>query len=40
VYPTHSSSYQTAYSDARKMYHTMTVYTTIFLKMNPWVWNM
>jgi len=33
------STYKTAYTDACKMYHTITVHTTIFLKMNPWVQN-
>jgi hypothetical protein len=36
----HSSTYLTAYTDACKMYHIITVYTAVFLKMNPWVRNM
>jgi hypothetical protein len=30
-----SSTYQTAYTDACKTHHTIIVYTTVFLKMNP-----
>jgi hypothetical protein len=33
------STYKTAYTDAYKMYHTITAYTTVFLKMNPRVRN-
>jgi len=36
----HSYTYYAAYIDACKMYHTITAYTTVFLKMNPRVWNM
>jgi len=39
-YRTHSSTYKTGYTDACKTYCTMTVYTTVFLKMNPRVRNM
>jgi len=35
-YRTHSSTYQTPYTDECKTYNTITVYTTVFLKMNPW----
>ena len=28
-------TYKTAYTDAMKKYHTITVYKTVFLKMNP-----
>jgi hypothetical protein len=31
-------TYKTDYTDAFKTYHTMTVYITVFLKMNPRVW--
>jgi len=31
---THFSTYKTAYTDACKTYRTITVYTTVFLKMN------
>jgi len=36
----HSSTYKTAYTDACKTHSTIPVYTTVFLKMNPWVRNM
>jgi len=35
-----SSTYNTAYTDACKTHHTITVYTTVILKMNPQVRNM
>ena len=31
----HSATYYTAYTDAMKRYHTITVYTTVFLNMYP-----
>jgi hypothetical protein len=31
---------QTAYADACKTYHTITVYTTVYLKMHPLFRNM
>jgi len=34
-----SSAYCIAYSGACKRYHNITVYTTVFLKMNPRVRN-
>jgi hypothetical protein len=37
---TPTSTYKTDYTDAFKMQYTMPVYTTGFLKMNPWVQNM
>ena len=40
LYRTHSSIYQTAYTDACKTHHTITVYTTVFLNMNLQVRNM
>ena len=39
LYRTHSCTYKTAYTDARKMYCTIPVYITVFLKMNPMVRN-
>jgi hypothetical protein len=39
-YRTHSSTYKTANSDACTTYHTIPVYTTFFLKMNPGARNM
>jgi hypothetical protein len=35
----HSSTNKIAYTDECKTYHTVIVYTTIFLKMNPGVRN-
>ena len=35
----HYSTNNIAYTDACKTYHTITVYTAIFLKMNLWVRN-
>jgi hypothetical protein len=35
----YASTYEAAYTDARKTYHTITAYTTVFLKMNPPVQN-
>jgi hypothetical protein len=37
---THSSTYQTAYTDACKTHCTLPVRTAVFLKMNPRVRNM
>jgi len=37
---THSSTYNTAYTDACKTHYTVPVNTTVFLKMNPRVRNM
>ena len=34
------STYKTAYTDACKAYYTVTVYTTVFLEMNPPVRNL
>jgi len=34
-YRTLSSTCKAAYTDARKTHHTIIVYTTVFLKMNP-----
>jgi len=31
----HSSTYLITYTDARKRYHTITLYTAVFLKMDP-----
>jgi len=31
---------QSAFADACKTQYTITVYTTVFLKMKPRVWNM
>jgi len=39
-YRTHSCTYKTAYNDTCKTNYTIPVYTTVFLKMNPWVRNM
>jgi len=39
-YRTHSSTYKTVYTAACKTYHTVTVYTAVFLKMNPRFRNM
>jgi hypothetical protein len=39
-YRTHSSICKTTYTDACKTYYTISVYTTVFLKMNPRVRNM
>jgi hypothetical protein len=36
---TQSSIYYTAFTDACKMYHTITAYTTVFLKINRRVRN-
>jgi len=36
---THSSTYTTVYTEARKTYRTITVYSTFFLKTNPQVRN-
>jgi len=38
-YQTHSSTYKTAYTEASRTHYTIPVYTTIFLKVNPRVWN-
>jgi hypothetical protein len=35
-----SSTYKIAHTDARKTYHTIPLYTTVFLKMDPQVLNM
>ena len=40
VFDTHSSTYWTAYTDACKTHYTISVYTTVFLKMNPRLRNM
>jgi hypothetical protein len=37
---THSSTYKTTYTDVCKTYYTIPVNTTVFLKMDPWIWNM
>jgi len=37
---TQSSTYKTLYHDARKIYYTIPVCATVFLKMNPKVRNM
>ena len=34
VFDTHSSTYQTAYTEACKTYRIITVNTTVFLEMN------
>ena len=34
-YQTHSSIYKNAYTDACRTHYTISVYTTVFLKMNP-----
>jgi len=39
-YLTHYSTYKTAYTDACITHTTVTVYTAVFLKMNPRVRNM
>ena len=39
IYWIHSSTYKTAYKDEGKTHYAIPVYTTVFLKMNHWVWN-
>jgi len=40
VFDTYFSAYQTAYIDTSKTYRTITLYTTVLLKMNSRVRNM
>jgi hypothetical protein len=39
-YRNHSSTYKTSDTGACKTHCTISVYTTVFLKMNPWFRNM
>jgi len=39
VFYIQSSTHKTLYTDACKTYHTITVYTTVFLKLNPRISN-